>query len=154
MQINRLFDPFWSSQAVWDPHTISTSARVEAVQRRAARFVTNQYDRTASVSDMLGRLQWEPLVERRRQARLVMFHKIHSNAVAVSMPLQSKGHIVPTRTENSQAYVVPSSRTDYHRLSFFPRTAREWNGLPESAVLIASSDSFRLSVQKGAGSAL
>ena len=60
-------------QSVWDPYTASATSRVEAVQRRAARFVTNRYGRTTSVSHMLERLEWEPLTERRRQARLLMF---------------------------------------------------------------------------------
>ena len=40
-------------------------------------------------------------------------------------------HLQPTRTENMQAYSIPSSYRDYHRNSFFPRTVGEWNILPK-----------------------
>jgi len=42
-----------------------------------------------------------------------------------------KMHFCPTHTKNTTAYNILSSRCDYHRLSFFPRTFREWNTLPE-----------------------
>ena len=133
-------------QTVWDPHTASAAQRLEAVQRRAARFVTNRYRRTSSVTNMIEHLQWEPLTARRHHARLVMFYKIHTERVAIQMPLQSKNRRAPTRNENSPSYVIPSSTTDYHRLSFFPRTVREWNCLPDSTVRMPSVDTFKASL--------
>ena len=50
---NPLFD---NASAVWDPSTKSTMSKVEAVQRRAACFVTGDYRRTSSVTTMLQHL--------------------------------------------------------------------------------------------------
>ena len=58
---------------------------------------------------MLTELNWQLLTERRRTARLVMFYKIHYHLVAITMPLESKMFLFPTRTENSLAYVITAS---------------------------------------------
>ena len=44
------------ASVVWDPYTATNISKIEAVQRRAARFVCNRYHRTASVSVMIDRL--------------------------------------------------------------------------------------------------
>ena len=44
------------SSTVWDPYTKQNKDRVEMVQRRAARYVLNCYERTASVTEMLKQL--------------------------------------------------------------------------------------------------
>ena len=42
------------SCSVWHPHKKSNKDKIEKVQRRAARFVSNNFRRKASVSEMLG----------------------------------------------------------------------------------------------------
>ena len=44
------------ASTVWDPYTKQNKDRVEMVQRRAARYVLNCYERTASVTEMLKQL--------------------------------------------------------------------------------------------------
>ena len=51
--------------SVWNPHQKDQVHKVEMVQRRAARFATNRYRNTSSVSSMLDHLQWESLESRR-----------------------------------------------------------------------------------------
>ena len=46
------------------------------VQRRAARYVTNPYRNTSSVTSMLGDLEWDILETRRKKIRLTMMYKI------------------------------------------------------------------------------
>ena len=47
------------SCSVWHPHEKSNMDRIENVQRRAARFVLNNYRGKASVSEMLHNLGWQ-----------------------------------------------------------------------------------------------
>ncbi|KAI8509408.1 HEAT repeat-containing protein 1, partial [Branchiostoma belcheri] len=54
--------------SVWDPYTAGGVQAVERVQRRAARMVMNDYARTSSVTEMLQKLQWPTLANRRREA--------------------------------------------------------------------------------------
>ena len=44
--------------SVWDPYTKENITQLEQVQRRAARYVTNHYHNTSSVSNMKGQFNW------------------------------------------------------------------------------------------------
>ena len=61
---------------VWDPYKTSSEQRLEAVQRRAARYVTGRYHNTSSVSNLLNHLSWNPLKQRRKICRLSMLYKV------------------------------------------------------------------------------
>ena len=71
---------------VWDPHQQYLIDNIEMVQRRAARWVKQDYRLTSSVSDMLNDLQWTTLYERRKYCRLITFInfciKIHQTSVS------------------------------------------------------------------------
>ena len=58
------------------PTQKSNKDKIEKVQRRAARFVSNNFRRKASVSEMLHNLGWQSLDGRRQDQRLVLFYKI------------------------------------------------------------------------------
>ena len=51
--------------SVWNPHQKDQIRKLEMIQRRAARYTTNRYRNTSSVSSMLDHLQWESLESRR-----------------------------------------------------------------------------------------
>ena len=72
-----------------------------------------------------------------------MFYKIHYNLVSVTMPLTSKLYSKPTRTENMLAYNIPTYSCDYHLYSFFPRTVRDWNILPQHIAQIGTIEAFK-----------
>jgi len=63
------------------------------VQRRAARFVSGNYRRQASVGAMLQSLGWETLQQRRRQAKAVMMYKIINNCHWLITLFSSAEHI-------------------------------------------------------------
>ena len=68
---------------VWDPHTKRNTKKIEMVQRRCARYVTGNFDRTSSVTSMLNCLSWPTLEERRRQYRLAVMYRILHNQVDI-----------------------------------------------------------------------
>ena len=53
------------ASTVWSPHTKKNIQILEAVQRRAARFVKNDYSNFSSVTAMMQDLEWLTLEERR-----------------------------------------------------------------------------------------
>ena len=53
--------------------------KVEAVQRRAARIATGNYQSTSRVTAMLQQIQWQPLQSRRACAQTVMMYRIVYN---------------------------------------------------------------------------
>ena len=63
------------SSTVWDPFYQKDIDRLERVQRRAARFVFNDYKPLSSVTSMVSQLGWKPLAERRREHCLSLFTK-------------------------------------------------------------------------------
>ena len=74
-----------NAATVWDPTQASHIKKLEQVQRRAARFVYNDYSTTTPgcVSNMLKDLNWESLESRRRQSRLCMMYKIQNRLFQV-----------------------------------------------------------------------
>ena len=51
---------------VWDPHQEYLIYDIEKIQRRAARWVLSDYSYYCCVTDMLNRLKWPTLQERRQ----------------------------------------------------------------------------------------
>ena len=68
---------------VWDPHMDINIAKLEGAQRRAARFVRNDYNYASSVTEMMGALEWESLQQRRQQAKSVMMYRIVNSLVGI-----------------------------------------------------------------------
>ena len=58
--------------------------KMEAVQRRAARWATRDYRYTSSATAMLKDLNWHPLDQRRIDSRLVMMYKVTYVLVAIT----------------------------------------------------------------------
>ena len=69
--------------SVWNPYSKSQVYQLEKVQRTAARWTCKRWRNTSHVSDMLNELDWPTLEDRREQASLAFFHKIHSGNVAI-----------------------------------------------------------------------
>ena len=74
------------SSSVWSPYTKSNIARLEMVQRKAARWTLSEYSPYASVTQMLQSLGWRSLEQRRSDSRLCLFYKITYGLVATDMP--------------------------------------------------------------------
>ena len=85
MDRERMMTEAWSvtqeilSLAELNSKTKQNRDGVEMVQRRAARFVLNCCERTASVTEMSKQLDWETLELRRNRVRLTLLHKMHCN---------------------------------------------------------------------------
>jgi len=128
---------------VWAPHTQKNILAIEAVQRRAARYATNNYSRYASVSDMLTYLQWPTLNDRREKLKIIMLYKIMQQLVEIP-----RTNLIPaldyycTRGYNTK-YIQPFARTDTYYYSFFPSTIRTWNSLQEDICNITNLQTLK-----------
>ena len=133
---------------VWDPTTQTLIQTLENVQRRAARFVINDYtNRTPGcVTSMLTSLEWQTLEQRRRISRLVMMYKIQHQLMDIDRDL----HLRPgdSRTRGQHRFFQERSNYDTLRNSFFQRTVREWNHLPDTTVWASSIEEFRANLQQ------
>jgi len=130
---------------VWDPYLVKDRDELEKVQRRAGRFVKNNYQPKSSVTEMLNDLGWLPLAERRRELRLTLLFKILQGLVAVQTDM-----MVPsdTRTRHhNQSYKHISADTRNYANSFFPRTISDWNKLPADTINSQTPVAFKRSLR-------
>ena len=132
------------ASAAWSPHTKKDVSNIESIQRRAARFVCGDYDRTSSVTSMTRDLGWSSLQSRRTVHDLTLFYKTNSGEVIIPFPPE----LVPTerRTRASQqhqlTFIHPWAAVDSYKYSFFVRTVPYWNSLPPTVVNANSLKSF------------
>ena len=68
---------------MWAPHTQKNISTIEAVQRRAAKYVTNNYSSYASFSEMLTHLQWTSPNNQRESLKIIMLYKIIQQLVDI-----------------------------------------------------------------------
>ena len=134
------------SAAIWDPYTQENIDKIERVQRRAARYVYNDYRNDSSVTDMLNRFNWKPLQERRLNIRLCLFYKIVNRLVVVPTENYFVPQLRPSRHYNSMAYTIFSPRHDYYKYLFFPRTVLAWNQLPVMTVKVSTLEAFKTQI--------
>ena len=115
---------------------------VERVQRRAARFVSNNYrDYTpGAVTGILHDLGWDSLTTRRTKRRLTMMFKIVHGLVEVPHP-----HLVAgdRRTRGTNKFQEIAESQEAYRQSFYPRTVRQWNKLPPDITAASSIEGFK-----------
>ena len=126
----------------WSPHTSKGISTIESIQRRAARFVTQDYRRESSVTSMLNSLGWASLEQRRRMRDLEFFYKIENKLVDIPFPDDVNRSSSRTRG-HSLKYMQPGCSIDAYKFSFFPRTIPVWNKLPNNVVISKSLDAFR-----------
>ena len=100
------------SCSVWHPHKKSNKDKIEKVQRRAARFVSNNFRRRASVSEMLHDLGWQSLDSRRQDQHLVLFYKKLTNSRQLKRRTSSRqltpvqGRITASYSNTSRQIVI------------------------------------------------
>lgn len=130
------------SSPVWDPYKTHQITQVEQIQRKAARFVYNDYKDRApgAVTNMINSLEWESLKERRTKARLTILYKINWGLVEVP-----KDNLIKAdgRTRGKHKFRQISSNKDIYKFSFFPKTISDWNSIPEAIGLSPTLESFK-----------
>ena len=124
--------------SVWDPYTQSNQIKLERVQRRAARWVSNQFKLEASATEILSKLEWVPLEERRAKSKVLIFHKAMYREIEIPM---GEVNINNNKTRSQGTNIrVPQSRTNAHLHSFYPSTIRLWNSMPIKLKCITEPD--------------
>ena len=118
---------------------------ISAVQRRSARFVKNCWDRTpGTVTNLLNDLDWPSLQNRRQTARLTLFHKITHDEVDIDLPDYIVKKNRSLRHYHQNKFIELQSNTEAYRNSFYCKTIRDWNSLPNNILDIDNSRKFKL----------
>ena len=115
------------SSAIWSVYTKDYIHKIEMVQRRAARYVTNRYKNTSSVASMVEHLDWESLEAGRAKHQQTMLFKIKHDFV----DLPANEYLTPASNRpRSQHYLkfrqIPTF-SDNYKFSFLTRSVCHWN---------------------------
>ena len=141
-QVKELFGQSSNALAlpVWDPYLQKDINSLERVQRKAARFCTNGYHPTASVTDMTQELGWQALEQRRTFFRLTLLYKMINDLLDIDVDFYLSRHN-ESRTRGSHNFKYMQYRTTKkaYFYSYFSRTIGEWNAL---AATIVEADSL------------
>ena len=118
------------ASTVWSPHTATDITKLEAVQRRSARWATRDYQRNSSVTQMIKDINWRTLEQRRIDSQLTLMYKITYDLVTIP----AADYLIPntrqSRHNHLRAYRQIPTLKDYYKYTFFPRTIVHWNALP------------------------
>ena len=106
--------------SVWDPFLASHTHLIESVQRRAARFICNNYNWESSVTNMLNELNLPDLRLRRKIARLSLLFKMDSGVIPLVLPSDVIRKEI-RRTDNSKSYSLIACRSHPYYGSFFQK---------------------------------
>jgi len=122
---------------VWSLYTQINIDKLEKVQRRAARFVCNDFSMYPSVTNMLNRMHWTTLETRRANLRLIilMMFKIVNNLVEINAGTSLIRNNLPTRGH--------SNKFNQPFTSFYPDAIKLWNKLPDNIITCGSLQSYK-----------
>lgn len=122
---------------VWNPYKQFEINMLEAVQKKAVRFICHRYDRDFSPSSTLLSLNLTTLSVRRHTESLKFLHCVVNSSVRLSAnhyinfaPLSS------TRSHHELNLIPYFAHANLFKFSFFPRSIEAWNSLPGPFVLV------------------
>ena len=139
------------SSTVWSPWQQKNIAKLEGIQKRAARFVLkkpNYLGSQDSITTLIrDDLKWETLEERRNKNSLTMLYKVVNHQIAVPPPY----HPTPaTRTTRTGPHTLMKYQptVNAYKFSFFPRAVTLWNNIPSQVASSPSIEEFKSGLQK------
>ena len=114
------------------------------VQRRAARYIHNNYCLDTSVLGLIGKLNWDSLELHRIKSSLIMFYKMTHNLAAIPYRHYIQPASISSTRLSHQFKILPlSSAKNPFKFSFIARTIPTWNSLSDYLVNSDSTNSFK-----------
>jgi len=131
--------------SAWSPWLLQDITKLEGLQCRGARFVSRNYQQTASVSNMIKELGWESLESRRIKLRVQMLYKMLNNIVilAPTPVTRMESSYYYLRDFNNQRIYPLYCWTDMFKHSLFPEAIELWNNLPPQITVSPSFVIFK-----------
>ena len=150
--------------SIWDPHQQKYIKKIEMVQRRAARFVTDTPHRRTgpqpSVTAMVSDLGWETLQDRRQRGRIMLLYKVYNDLVQVPAHYQPalyhSDFQMVTRSHSAQSleFQTLDAEVNAFKYAFLPRTIADWNSLPTEVVAAESLELLKTRLTAAAAARL
>ena len=93
---------------------------------------------------MIKDLRWATLETRRRQSRLTLTYKLTHGLIDINTRKYLIQHSESrTRGSHQFKFRMPYANKEVFKISFFPHTIADWNGLPEAIVSSTSLETFK-----------
>lgn len=127
---------------IWSPYHEYLIRMLEAIQNRASRFISRDYNYQSSITRIKLNLSLETLSSRRDIALLSLFHRYVYQMKPSNLPLV-RAPCTSRRLHNDFSYNRIYGNTDAFNASALPRAIRFWNSLPNNTVAQTNKDKFR-----------
>ena len=98
------------------------------IQRRAARWVTDNFSSYDSVSNVLCELGWRSLADRQIDARMIMIYKKINGYVAIQLPSYFERPTRYTRHMYPLAFRQIHTEVKYYQNPFYPASIVQGSG--------------------------
>ena len=142
-KLKEIFQWFGHFCPVWDPYRQGDIDKLNKIQRAAARFVTNNYQRKSSVTALIQDLGWTDLQTRRKNFRLTSLYKILNGLIAVPVSDLLTPADERTRGGHKKSFKHIRANTTLGQNSFLYKTIPDWNHLPPAAIESRSIAAFK-----------
>ena len=132
---------------VWDGLGVTLLDKIQKLQNRAARIIT-QSSYYTSASSLLEELEWDNVSTRwKKQKEILMFKTLNNRAPEYLRNLFIDRNTHYNLRNAGGKLNLPRPRTDYLKRSFSYGGAQLWNNLPESIRTIKSFKNFKKAIQ-------
>jgi hypothetical protein len=111
--------------------------------KNKTRCSGNRHHNTSSVSEMLNTMNWQTLQKCRLRTRLIMFHKVINENIAIptqNILLQSQSTTRSSRKVSNRQ--IQCNKNSY-KFSFFSQTIKDRNKLSPDITKNTTTDSFK-----------
>ena len=128
---------------VWDPYRQGDVDKLNKIQRAAARFVTNNYQRKSSVTAVIQHLGWTDLQTKRKNFRLTSLYNILNGLIAVLVSDLLNPADERTRGGHKHSFKHIRANTTLGENPLLCKTIPDWNHLPLAAIESRSIAAFK-----------
>ena len=144
---------------VWRPHQQTLVTQLEAVQKRAIKWILSEQYQSYNTDDYiikLYNLDILPINEKFKFTDLLLFHQIINHRICIPLPSYLR-MVTPEEVESNLRSTHLDPLCFKHDLglckqvfdhSFFPRTYMAWNRLPLEIKVIENYDLYKLKLKQ------
>ena len=130
------------ASSIWSPSAHYQINMLEAIQNRAARYISRIYCHHSSVTQLKLKYSLQPLCVRRQVSLLCLFHKYVYNNKTSSLQLERPLY-TSRRLHNHLSFTRIFGNTNAFNTSALPQAIRMWNDLPDDIASNSNPNAFR-----------
>ena len=157
---------FEHCSVIWKPHNIALENKLEALQKRAVKWIYSECFATYTPNEYLEKLEKVdllPMAEKLTYSDLLLFHRIIHNDICIKLPPYIKLSTAPNNNSGMNTRLFDKLTESFDNLklvstakpniiafekNFFFRTHLKWNSLPLPIRILEGYEQFRMALKK------